>query len=476
MQKLTRRSLLRASAGLAASGALARPYFANAAATTADVWWVQGFVPEEDAAFRSMVADYEKASGNKIDYSIVPFAALRQKEISAITTGVVPDLINAGDNYFAVLSAWRDQLADVSDVIETQRSQFSATALQTAFAYNNAKKRRGYYIIPHRAAVVPFHIWKSLVEKSGQKISEIPPTWDAFLDFFMPVQDGLRKKGIRNVYAYGYQLTANGVDPVNLFAHFMIAYGGQDYITPDGRLHIDDPRVREAAVKALAKLTTPYKKGYVPPVVSNWNDADDNNAFHAKLIAKDFDGTISTEVALYHNKEEYDDILTLGLPASNDGKELSSILLGSWVVIPKAAKNIPVAKEFAKYTIEPAVLAPFLKGGLGRWLPYMPSIVKSDPSFWLDPKNEPLSAYTKQGVLDPTIAPYYVFNPAEAQVDTEHVFMVAMFDVMNRGMAPEQAVDKAFKRVEDIFAKYPNVKSLALAPHPLSPRAAAGSG
>ena len=33
--------------------------------------------------------------------------------------------------------------------------------------------------------------------------------------------------------------------------------------------------------------------------------------------------------------------------------------------------------------------------------------------------------------------------------------MVAEFDVMNSGMAPEAAIDKAFKRVEEIFAKYP---------------------
>jgi multiple sugar transport system substrate-binding protein len=77
MTTLTRRSLLRGSVGLAAAGALARPHIANAAATTAEVWWNQGFVPEEDAAFRAMVADYEKASGNKIDHSLVPFAPMR---------------------------------------------------------------------------------------------------------------------------------------------------------------------------------------------------------------------------------------------------------------------------------------------------------------------------------------------------------------------------------------------------------------
>ena len=94
----------------------------------------------------------------------------------------------------------------------------------------------------------------------------------------------------------------------------MIAYGGKDLFTPDGKLHTDDPQVREAAIKAVEQLTTAFKKGYMPPSCVNWNDADDNNAFHSKLIVMDFDGTISTEVALWHDKEEYDDILTLGLP------------------------------------------------------------------------------------------------------------------------------------------------------------------
>jgi multiple sugar transport system substrate-binding protein len=169
----------------------------------------------------------------------------------------------------------------------------------------------------------------------------------------------------------------------------------------------------------------------------------------------DFDGTISTEVALYHNKDEYDDVLTLGLPLSNAGKELPSIAGAATAVIPKGAKNITVAKEFLKYSIEPKVIATYLKGGLGRFLPTMPAIAKNDPEFWLAAKNGPLAAYTRQGILGPTIPPYEVLNPAWAEVQTEHVFSVAMFDVMNGGLAPEQAIDKAFKRVETIFAKYP---------------------
>jgi len=457
MATLTRRSVLGSSLALGAAGILARPFIANAQAKTAEVWFAQGFVPEEDSAFKAMIADYEKASGNTIDQSIIPYAALRQKAISAITSGVVPDMIEVADFYLGPLQAWDDKLIDLSEIVEPAKAQYISTALPCCYFYNNVKKERGYYVLPMKIAAVPFHIWTSLVEKGGAKIADLPNTWDAFLDFFMPVQDNLRKQGMRNIYAYGYQLTANGVDPENTFDAFMIAYGGKDFITPDGKLHTDDPLVKEACVKALAKLTTPFKKGYVPPGVVNWNDADDNNAFHSKLMVMDFDGTISTEVALYHKKEQYDDILTHGLPLSNDGKELPSQISLFGPVIPKGAKNVVVAKELAKYMIQPTVLNQYLKAGLGRWMIPIPEIAQSDP-FWL--KEDPhRTAYAEQTLIKPTTPIYEAFNPATAQVGSEHVFMVAAFDVMNNGMAPEQAIDKAFKRAEEIFAKYPIVQS-----------------
>jgi len=232
-----------------------------------------------------------------------------------------------------------------------------------------------------------------------------------------------------------------------------MAYGGQNLVTPDGKLHTDDPQVKEAAVKAIAKLTTPFKKGYVPPSCVNWNDADDNNAFHAKLVVMDFDGSLSTEVALYKKKEEYDDIVTRGLPLGNDGKEVPSPMPVFGALIPKGAKNVTVAKEFLKYAVEPKMLNEYLKGGLGRWALPLPEIAKSDP-FWFheDPHR---TAYAEETLTRPTLPLYEAFNPAMAEVNAEHVFSIAMLDVMNNGMTPEAAIDTAFKRAEEIFLKYP---------------------
>ena len=456
MGNLSRRSVLRSSLGFAAAGMLARPNIVNAAATTATVWWVQGFAQEEDVSFRKIVVDYEKASGNTIDYSIIPFAPERQKIISAVTSGEVPDLFTNNPGEIIALFAWDGKLLDVADVVDTQREEYTETALLSAYCYNSVDKKRSYYGVPYTQAVFTNHIWRPLVERAGYKMADIPKTWDGYYDFFKGVQKKLREQGVRNVYGLGFQVTTNGVDPNFVFNNFLIAYGGQDIVTEDGKLHLDDPKVREAAIKALTYPTTAYKEGFVPPSAINWNDADDNNAFHAKTIVMDLDGTISTEVAIINNQRDYNDIVTMGLPLSNDGKPVPSHAANACGLIPKGAKNGEVAKDFLKYFIQPKVNNEYLKTGLGRNIPCMPSIVKNDPWWLADPHR---AAYTQQGLLGPTLPQFWVFNPAYAQVQTEHVWSTGWTDIMQGGMTPQAAADKAFKRVEEIFAKYPIVQS-----------------
>ena len=122
MSRITRRSVIRSSVGFAAASALARPYLANAQAKTAEVWWPQGFVPEEDTAIKKIAADYEKANGNKIDLQITPFAPQRQKIVAAMQTGVVPDVLTNNPAEIIALHAWEDKLLNVTDVKEPQKA------------------------------------------------------------------------------------------------------------------------------------------------------------------------------------------------------------------------------------------------------------------------------------------------------------------------------------------------------------------
>jgi multiple sugar transport system substrate-binding protein len=418
------------------------------------VWWAQGFVPEEDVAIKKVVADYEKASGNNIDLTITPFAPQRQKIVAAVQSGIVPDVFPNNPGEITALFAWDDKLIDVGDVVETQKEEYTETALLNTYCYNSVTKQRSFYGAPFTTATLPNHVWRPLVEKAGYKIEDIPKTWDAYYDFFKDVQKNLRKQGVRNTYGLGLNVTTNGVDPNNVFNYFVIAYSGQDLVTKDGKLHLDDPQVREAVIKAMTYPATAYKEGFVPPSAINWNDADDNNAFHAKQIVMDLDGTISTEVAVLSQgkKEDYDDIVTMGLALSNDGKPVPSQAGNGTLLIPKGAKNVAVAKDFLKYIIQPKVNNEQLKTGLGRNIPCMPSIVKTD-HWWFDDPHR--AAYTTQGLLSPTAPQFWAFNPAYAQIQNEHVWMQGWMDIIQSGMTPQAAAEKAFTRVEEIFAKYP---------------------
>ena len=45
--------------------------------------------------------------------------------------------------------------------------------------------------------------------------------------------------------------------------------------------------------------------------------------------------------------------------------------------------------------------------------------------------------------------------PPYAHVQNKHVWQVAWADIMRDGVTPLAAAEKAFKRIEEMFAKYP---------------------
>jgi multiple sugar transport system substrate-binding protein len=441
--------------GLAAAGALARPYIANAAAKTAVVWMNQGFIPQEDEAFKKVAEDYMKASGNTLDYSIMPFMAQNQKTISALTSGDVPDLVFMdAPSSIIPQNAWDDKLVDVSDVVAPYEAQLAESAKLCSTFYNKAIKKRSYYLCPIKQGATPFHIWGDLVEKAGLKMSEIPAKWDGVWTYLKEAQKPLRAKGMRKVYACGLQITTVGPnDGNNLFAHFLIANGGEGIVTPDGKLHVDDPTVREAAIKSVEFMTGLYKEGVVPPEALSWNDADDNNGFHEKLFMMDFDGTLSTELAMISDKEAfYTNMKTLAPQQKNDGTPMKTQVGTGGGFIPKGAKNVDVAKDFMKFFMQPEVMNANLKGGLGRWLPAIPSLVKTDP-WWLNSGMPCLKPYVEEGSINPTLPVYEGFTPAWGQANAEQLWGQCHADVIKNGMKVADAVDKAFKRCSQIFAR-----------------------
>ena len=102
-------------------------------------------------------------------------------------------------------------------------------------------------------------------------------------------------------------------------------------------------------IKALTYPATAYKEGFIPPSAINWNDADDNNAFHAKQIVMDLDGTLSTEVAMLKERRQSTTISSRWACRSATTASRAEPGRSVCSMIPKGAKNVAVAKDFLKY-------------------------------------------------------------------------------------------------------------------------------
>ncbi len=429
------------------------------AAQTVTVWWNQGFYPAEDQALKDMVATWEKQTGNTVNLTIYNGSDLPAKIISAMTTGQVPDLVYVDNADFLLLpqAAWNDKVVDVSDVVDTQKNEYSQTALTAASLYDNVAHKRSFYGIPLKQQALHYFVWRPMIEAAGYRVSDIPKTWDAYFKFFEDVQTKLRRKG-RRVYGLGYSMATKDSDSTYLFNQFLVAYGGE-IVTPDGKLHTADPKVREAAIAAVTALTTPYKQGFVPPSAINWGDPDNNSAFYAKQIVMTPNASLSIPVAQAQKKQQYEqDILTQAGPTGPDGKPVTSLVSVKLAFIPKGAKDVTAAKAFMKYMIQPKVIDSYLVAARGRWLPVMPSLVKSDP-FWTNPADPHIPVAVKQELQGPTQPWFHAFNPAYSDVNAQQVWGKAEANVMQGGMTPAQAVDAAFKQIDAIFAKYPVPKS-----------------
>ena len=81
------------------------------------------------------------------------------------------------------------------------------------------------------------------------------------------MQPALRQAtGRDDLWGVGLPMSVEAADTENGFGQFQIAYGA-GYVTPDGRLVIDEPEIRHQLVKAIdTGYTAIYRKGCTHPI------------------------------------------------------------------------------------------------------------------------------------------------------------------------------------------------------------------
>ena len=448
------------AAALVGAGLVAgSPAFAQEKLT---VWWVRGFYKSEDDALFAAIKKYEDKTGVKVELSQYPVQDMIPKTVAALDAGTPPDVAYADVYDFQVTGKWAfdGKLEDVTDIITPIKDKFLKNTIETTYLHNDKTKKKAYYAIPMKQQTMHIQYWKDMLADAGYKESDIPTTWKAYWDFWCDkVQPAHRTKTGKRTYAVGQPMGVDSSDSFYSFLTFMDAYNVK-LVDDNGKLLVDDPKVKAGLVNALRDYTNIRTRGCTPPSSTSWKDPDNNVSFHNKTILLTHNATISiaakwlddsknealTPEQRAQAKKNYDELIaTAGFPSKPDGSKFVYRAAVKTAVIFENAKNKKRAKEFVTFMMQDENLIPYVEGSLGRWYPVTVSGTKS--AFWqADPARKAVYNQFNAGTVTFEFTKNYKFTV----LNNENVWAKAMSRVVNDNVPVEKAVDEMVARIKQV--------------------------
>ena len=453
------RRILAAAVGVAFAFS-AVPGFAQEKLT---VWWVKGFYKSEDDALYAAIKAYEtKNPGVKIELSQYAVQDMIPKSVAALESGSPPDIAYSDTYDVQVAGKWANdgKLEDISDVIAPMKDRFSPNTIETAFLYNDKTKKKAYYGFAIKQQTLHIQYWKDMLSTAGFKESDIPGTWKDYWSFWCDkVQPAFRKATNSRVYGIGSPMGVESTDSFQSFLSWVDAYNVK-LVDDNGKLLVDDPKVRAGLVNALRDYTDVYVKGCTPPSSTTWKDPDNNVAFHNKTIVMTHNYTISiaakwlddanneqlTAEQRAAGRKAYDELIaTAGFPKKPDGSPMNYRAAIKVGVIFQDSKNKARARDFLKFLMEEQNLRPYVEGALGRWFPVTKESQKS--AFWqADRHRKAVYDQFMAGTLPFEFTKNYKFTI----LNNENVWAKAMNRVVTDKWTPEKAVDEMIARIKEV--------------------------
>jgi len=425
-------------------------------ATAADlnIWWNKSYYPEEDEQFDRTVAAFEKASGLDVEYTYYTNEDVPRKVLAALTANEPPDLAYAFlfDLQHTSRWAYEDQLEDVSDVVKEIEPHLLPSAVQAVNLLNGATGKRSFYAAPVAQQIEHIHVWKDMLDQAGVDINTIPKTWEGWWDWWCETaQPAVRKAtGDRQKFGIGHAMSSSASDTIFAFMMFLNAYDVK-IVDDDGKLTVDDPKVREGMIKALESYTKPFLNRCVPPGSVNWQDSDNNVNFLNKITVMVPNPSLSVPASQLNaeDKSIYNEkMITIEWPDKPDGRPIEYVASIKTALIFKNSKNKQAAKDFLRFFLKPENLGPQLEGALARWFPVDQRLL--DTPFWKDTSDPHKVVEVRQYTQRPQSVWPHVLNHKLIQINAENAWGVAVTDVVLKGQTPEQAVDTLIARLKTV--------------------------
>ena len=419
-----------------------------------EVWWSEGYYPEETDAIETIFANWQRLTGNKINLTFFSENELAAKARSAIDGGPTPDLLygyGINDTVVPVLS-YNNQLIALDDVVKPLKADLLPGVLDGVTYLNKETKIKSIYAVPISQHSVNLHYWKDLVEEAfdntDKKIT-IPREWKGFWDFWHACQKSLREKGYDEIYGMALPMSNLARDTSYIFEFFLEAYDAK-IVSSAGQLNVEDPSTRQKIIRAINDYTSNYKEKYVAPKATSWGDPDNNINFLSSLSVMTANPTLSIPGSQLSDEIAYFERLgSLPWPNKVDGSPMKSFISVKQAIVFNSS-NVNKAKDLLAYILRTENLSRYVEGSQGRFLPTTKSIMAMP--FWHNAKDQHISTAVQN--MKSSKIPAWILNPAYSEVIAKNIWGEAIEAVASGTLSTEKAVDTAITEIRTIFASW----------------------
>jgi multiple sugar transport system substrate-binding protein len=421
------------------------------------VWWEKGYYDQEDKAVREIVAAFEQKTGKQVKLVLEKYEQLRDDTLAAIEAGRPPDFIfTVTGTLYGDQWAYEGRLVELTDAIGPMNDLFAPYSLKRVTLVDGTTGQRGLYALPIGLSTFHIHVWKSLLERAGLRLEDIPREWEAFWAFWCDrVQPAVREAlGRDDVWGVGLPMSSGSPDTEDAFWQFVDAYEA-DYVTPDGRLVIDDPEIRRRLIEVIDSYTAVYRKDCTPPDSVTWDAYDNNARFFAQTIVMTLNSTLSIPNALKGERPDdyYDNTVTIDWPDGPYGQPLAIVTSNHRAIVFKGGGHVATAKEFMSFLSREGWLGHYLNFAGERMLPPMPALLEAP--FWMDPGDPHRMRSAVQLLTRPQSRSYVTVSGdwRHGKIIQEDVWEKAVYRVAIGELTAEQAVDEAIARAKEILSE-----------------------
>jgi multiple sugar transport system substrate-binding protein len=437
MKYISRRDVLKGTAGLAVGAAVASPALVDAArAWAADMMWKpeagaelrllrwKRFVQSEEEAFQAAVDAFTKATGVAVRIDSEGFEDLRPKAAVAANIGSGPDIIWG---IHADAHLYPDAMMDVSDICDYLGGKYGGW-YPIAEHYG---KRAGKWIN------VPFTISGNFL---NYRISQVKNAgFDKFPETtgdFLTMMQNLKKNGTPGGFALG-----NASGDGNSWTHWLLWSHGGKMVDKDDNVVINSPETI-AALEYAAELGKTFISG-----AASWLDGHNNKAFLQGACSVSNNGISIYAAAVIEGMTEIaNDMDHANFPIGPVGEPTELHVLFP-MMLYKHSKFPNAAKALVTWLSEKDQYDAFLQGSVG-YLSHTLKDFAAHPVWTEDPKR---LVFRDSALRSRSFAHEGSLGYAASSVFADFVVVNMVAEAATGAKSPKDAAADAARRAERYY-------------------------